>query len=112
MSTAETTVFTHAEYMAAPREAQAAAHRRFFAQGVTDGLTRLVAQIIGAEAIKASTDRHMNDIPLIRWDRLAPSVRSAALSLNKRTGAGSQVSLSDCVCLAKEAAKQWKEAQP
>ena len=47
-------------------------------------------------------DRHLNNIPLKKWDNLAPIARHNLL----RIGINS-ISLSDCVCLMKAAARRW-----
>lgn len=102
--------FTRADYMStsADREASAKAHRRYYAQFVTPGVRSLVESRIGKKAILASTDPHMNDIPLAKWDRLHQCLPLEPGIFKKLTGSNSY-SLSDSVCIAKEAAKQIKE---
>lgn len=54
------------------------------------------------DEVRNSQDPHLNDIPLDRWDRMDPLVRSKAGS------AGMQAwSLSDSVCCLKVMAKKW-----
>ena len=72
-------------------------HRDHFAQFVTQQNIDFVVRAIGAKKILNSTDFYLNDIPLKKWDRLAPGFM--------RNG----FSLADCVCTAKEAARQYKE---
>jgi hypothetical protein len=103
--------FTRQQYMAAPLAEQAAAHRKYYAQAVTQTLIDSVVRIIGSKAILASKDRHLNDIPLIEWDNMCGMVEPYARAMNRRIGYTGGVSLSDCVCIAKEAAKQWLEQQ-
>lgn len=108
--------FTRKDYMADPCHAvgneadRAAAHRRYYAQFVTPYVLSLVRARIGVDRIKASTDRHFNDIPLRLWDQLHPALVQGVANIGaKINGAGFGVSLSDIVCVAKEAAKQIKE---
>lgn len=140
---AEPPVILRSTYMA---ESQAAfeagtdtmvAHRRYFAQFVTPAVIATVVRVIGADRLLASTDHpHMNDIPLARWDQLAPWRVRYAANLHRPVGLGvhrpnlpseelpidlarfrksvghprSLGSMSDYTCIAKEAARQWKEA--
>ena len=85
--------------------------REFYGQFVDPSLRLSVGSIIGIDKIMNSTDESFNDIPLEKWDNLAPLVRShCGHSIAKANGT-SGISLSDCVCTAKEAAKQIKEYQ-
>lgn len=54
---------------------------------------------IPLEEVRHSTDPHLNDITLDRWDRHDPIVRSLA--------AGLPWSLSDTVCVLKVHARRW-----
>lgn len=72
-------------------------HREYYAQFVTPHTMGVVVDFIGADKIMNSTDEHMNDIPLAKWDRLHGIIPKCN-------------SISDTVCTAKEAAKQFKEA--
>ena len=72
-------------------------HRDHFAQFVTQQNIDFVVRAIGAKKILNSTDFYLNDIPLKKWDRLAPGFMRKGFSL------------ADCVCTAKEAARQYKE---
>ena len=103
--------YTRAEYMKdAQQEGKgpSAAHRRYFGQFVTDGTKYRVLSAIGLDRLKASTDPHLNDIPLKLWDQLTPQLPGSA-GFSK---AGDYYTLSNGVCLAKEAARQIIEAQP
>lgn len=102
---------TRQEYLAAntaafiAKEDTMVPHRAFFAQWVNDQTIRYVVASIGGDRIKASTDPHMNDIPLREWDVLRPPLAA------KTTDFGlSGFSLSDWVCVSKEAARQYAEA--
>lgn len=84
-----------------------ATHREYYAQFVNERTIAFVVRMIGADDIKASTDAHMNDIALARWDRIAgPSLPMAATF----KAAGDTSSLCGLVCVAKEAARQFKES--
>ena len=106
------TPFTRADYMRASDPDEA--HRRYYAQFVTDSVLWLVSARIGAARIRASTDPHFNDIPLRSWDALEPAIRDLCLSrmgdINGRVDHNNGIawSLSDAVCIAKEAARQIK----
>jgi hypothetical protein len=99
-------------------------HREYYGQFVNDGVISAVVRTIGARKILASTDPHLNDIPLHRWDALAGySNRQYSREHERFTGGllmhlvgrdlskanGGGVSPSDLVCVAKEAARQYKE---
>ena len=72
-------------------------HRTVFARFVTQQTIDSVVRAIGANKIINSTDFYLNDIPLKKWDRLSPMFMREGFSL------------ADCVCTAKEAARQYKE---
>lgn len=121
--------YTRSDYLA-DRGDRTAAHRRWFGQFVTTPVIEYVVRTIGASVLAASTDEHLNDIPLALWDAMAPArvLTDAYQGLTRvpkpeptplpidvvrlRAGNGAAgVSLSDYVCIAKEAARQWIEAQ-
>lgn len=110
------TYFTRTDYMSSPVHAQgteeerAAAHRRYYAQFVTPSIKHLVMSRIGVDRIKASTHPHMSDIPLKEWDNLDSAIRPTGASIHKKINGVCAWSLSDTVCVAKEAAKQIKES--
>jgi len=77
-------------------------HRDYYSQFVTDNTKKAVLHSIGKEALFSSTDEHMNDIPLHRWDAISHVLNSDALKQAKEgflTPAG-------WVCIAKEAGRQ------
>lgn len=79
-------------------------HDEYYAQ-FGKHLVELVSNTIGKERIENSNDPHFNDISLNRWDNLAGAVRmKCGKSIGEANGNGG-VSLSDCVCSAKSAAK-------
>lgn len=102
------TVYTRQQYLAESYEKGLEAHRRYFGQFVTPGTISRVVNTIGADRIRASTDPHMNDIPLKLWDALAPGLPGSSGFAK----AGDYYTLGNGVCLAKEAARQWREANP
>lgn len=86
-------------------------HHEYYAQFVTRGAISRVLRFIGKDKIEASTDPHMNDIPLAMWDHLNMAEvinrdlwRSANGHENKSTYPWSK---SDNVCIAKTAARVW-----
>ncbi len=95
---------TRTEYMKTPT---ASSHRAYYAQYVTVGLISFVARGIGIDVILASTDEHMNDIPLGQWDVLALQVPLKVVEMLKSNG--DFLSLGTGVCILKEAARQIKE---
>ncbi|MFH7600604.1 hypothetical protein WDV06_36735 [Streptomyces racemochromogenes] len=106
--------YTRKQYMADPchsadgdrKAAAAAAHRRYYAQLVNARTIAYVVSIIGADKLRASTDEHLNDIPLRKWDNLTSGLPLATSFANLEDYA----TLGGLVCVAKEAAHQWIEA--
>jgi hypothetical protein len=80
-------------------------HREFYAQFVTDHVRNRVAVRFGRPRLEASTDPHMNDIPLAEWDTLGP-VGSKA----KWDELGDFPTMAGRTCIYKEAAKQLVES--
>lgn len=97
-------VITRQEYMSGQ-----ATHAQYYGQFVTDDVTRFVVSQIGEKALRASTDPHMNDIQLAYWDLLHPVLRSMCGAHLAKTGGTAGYSLSDSVCIAKQAARLWLE---
>jgi hypothetical protein len=95
---------TRSDYMS-----KAITHREYYGQFVTPEVTALVLQEITAERINRSTDPHFNDIGLPRWDRMSGDIDRLTRAAVK--AAGDTMSLSTTCCIAKEAARQIKEAQ-
>lgn len=91
-------------------------HRPFYAQFVTPHILRAVEDFIGIDAIVASKDKHLNDIPLIKWDSLSCSLKGP-LSVAGEIEYGPEYtgkkfySLANGVCILKEAAWQIKETR-
>ena len=82
-------------------------HNEFYAQFATLSTRRWVETTIGVERLKASTDQHLNDIPLSLWDEYFKSVafRCEVLPLLKEAGDVCANSLGNAVCVAKAAAR-------
>ena len=80
-------------------------HAEYYAQfGIC--LIKLVENRIGKQRILESNDPYFNDIPMAEWDRLEPSVRQfVGCMIREYNGPKAGVSLSDCVCAAKSAAR-------
>lgn len=108
------------EYMANSAEL----HRAYYSQFVNAGVRNLVKCYIGMEALLKSTDKHLNDIPLAKWDSMViphnakgyvrGTIEDGMLIgyLNgtqmKACGEGG-LSLGVGVCILKEAARQLIE---
>lgn len=88
------------------REKARELHQKYYGQLVTEGIKRTVKKEFGMERLLASTDPHLNDIPLKRWDDLyLPNIPSMK-------PLGDYLTLAGKVCIAKEAARQLiEEAQ-
>ena len=91
----------------ANRDTAAALHRQYYAQLVNKPTIACVVRMIGADDLLASTDPHFNDIRLDRWYRVGPMVPVAI----NFPALGDYATKAGLVCVAKEAAHQWVEAQ-
>lgn len=104
-------MFTREQYLKSSvgenRHAGPANHRRYYSQFVDAQVITRVVRSIGAERLRKSTDPHFN-IPLARWDRLAQNLGPLAINFKSVGDYATQAGL---VCVAKEAARQWVEAQ-
>lgn len=103
------TLITRAEYMADSSNL----HHAYYLQFATRATFAIVLARIGRSAIAESTDPHMNDIPLCRWDALNESIRSSIRQRVKGQAEGYPAgrfswSLSDAVCIAKAVAREIK----
>jgi hypothetical protein len=97
-------MFTRKQYL--DRECN---HREYYAQFVTPGVKQRVLQRFGIDALKASEEPSFNDLPLAVWDSLLVPVPSEIAS--KLRECGDYATLSGCVCILKEAARQLVEAR-
>lgn len=87
--------------------ANMARHRAYYAQYVNESTIAAVVRAIGAERLRASTDPHLNDIPLGEWDAL-----TSRLPHSRRWDElGDYPTVAGLGCIAKEAARQWLEAE-
>lgn len=81
-------------------------HREYYAQFVTSRIKAIVTQQITLEKLLASTDEHLNDIPMSLWDRLP----SQEIPVHKMRQCGDYLTSSGEVCIFKEAAQQIIES--
>ena len=81
-------------------------HKEFYGQFVTESVKKAVLCKISKTRLLASTDPHLNDIPLSEWDNLYPVMFQITAREVARANESSGVSLSDMVCVAKAAARQ------
>lgn len=95
------------------RAANTALHRKYYGQFVTPAVIDTVVRFIGRDVILNSTNKDgcFNDIPLLRWDKLSGLIGAMCNGHIRRCNGSGGVSLSDHVCVAKEAAKQWRELE-
>jgi hypothetical protein len=76
-------------------------HREYHAQFVNESVKNRVVYAIGMDKLLASTDKHLNDIPLKMWDTLGP-----VGSKTQWDAAGDYATMSGRTCIYKEAARQ------
>ena len=95
-------------------EDSAKLHHPYYEQFLLKSAEGYVVRIIGEKRILSSTDPHMNDIPLQNWDNLGMANyidkdmwRKAHNHESKGTYPWAK---SDNVCLAKTAARNFKNA--
>ena len=92
-------------------------HEEWWQQFVTEGTICYVRCTIGFSRIVASTDEHLNDIPLGLWDRLIIAQAHDKMDVKAwkeahgipRENPRFPWSLSDTVCIAKCAAQMIQE---
>lgn len=86
-------------------------HDVYYGQFCNEGVKSAVLHSIGKARIKRSADKHFNDIPLVMWDSMAGAIKSACgRQIAEANGTGG-ISMSDCVCVAKAAARIIKEGE-
>ncbi len=93
--------------------------REYYEQFSSPDVCAAVANHIGPKKLLASTDEHLNDIPLIEWENapwfgMSNQVAIANQSTYSQADIGKNilvVSLSDKVCAVKAAARKWIAAQ-
>jgi hypothetical protein len=79
-------------------------HRQYYAQFVDDNVKKRVFSLISLKKLLSAKDEYLNDIKLELWDRVLSPLPTYIG--DKIRDSGTFPSLSDCVCIAKEAAKQ------
>lgn len=77
-------------------------HSEYYGQFVDEGIKQEVLRKIGKTRLEKSKDLHLNDIPLRLWDTFPLHARTNQLLKQ----AGTYGTLSDVVCIYKQAAKQ------
>jgi hypothetical protein len=96
----EAKVFSRADYM----DGRCTRHQ-YWSQFVTPQALRLVKDDIGMKALRGSTDPHLNDIALERWDQLGRFLSDEWIrAVKAKTGDVHNVTTSDRVCILKTAA--------
>lgn len=104
METKKVPIISRADYLARRHT-----HAEYYSQFITPNITRIVATRIGLKRLKLSTDEHLNDIPLSRWDAIGfaiiPDIRDALKQ------AGDCDSMSGRVCILKAAARMLLMAE-
>ena len=96
-------MITRTEYMAD----SANLHQAYYSQAVTPSVIAWVESRIGVNALLASTNPHLNDIPLGKWDAFIQSPAwPAACKILRDTGDTAPNTLGCAVCVAKAAARQ------
>jgi len=85
-------------------------HDTYYGQFVSSAIVELVADSIGVDRIRASTDPHMNDIPLRDWDQLEASI-GLLVHKNHRKKTGEGWSSGTSVCIAKAAARRIQRGE-
>jgi len=81
-------------------------HEEYYQQFVTPEINRIVKDRIGMEAILKSSDAHLNDIALKKWDVAAMAAMQWLRDPMHK--AGDTLSLAGAVCVLKQAAKNFK----
>ena len=101
MTTTKEKVFTRQDYLN-----KKCSHREYYSQYVTEGIRKGVCSYIGIDKLRASTDEHLNDIPLKEWDYITVSILSCTGLTLKMEERGDYSTLAGHVCILKEAARQ------
>ena len=76
-------------------------HREYYAQFVSCDIKVAVVQIIGTEALLASVDENLNDIPLVKWQ----TIPKYGLAITMQE-CGDYLTQAGWVCIVKEAGQQ------
>ena len=78
-------------------------YKEYYAQFVTESHINKVVSIVGKDKLLNSTDKNLNDIPLIIWDRIMAPVGTS----NKMKEVGDSLTLAGQVCINKSSARQF-----
>jgi hypothetical protein len=81
-------------------------HREYYAQFVNEDTKNSVLRGIGKQALLKSTDEHLNDIKLYKWDSLYIEYNRDVFKTCDTYG----MTMATWVCIAKEAGRQIIEA--
>jgi hypothetical protein len=106
---AQPTLYTRQDYMN-----KICTHGQYYGQfsEYCPYIIEFVVNNIGKKAIMASECPHFNDIPLKKWDALHFGIRNLVGNIVQQcNGKNAGYSLSDSVCIAKQAARIFKNAQ-
>ena len=79
-------------------------HAEYYGQFVNENIKDNIVRRIGLDAIRNSTDKHMNDIALKKWD----CVGIPSHTVSQLIECGDNYSLAGAVCINKAAARQIK----
>jgi|TARA_B100001094_G_scaffold17444_1_gene15012 hypothetical protein len=90
------TKFSRSEYLDGQVE-----HQKYYAQMLNTDIIKAVVSSVGVDKILNSTDEHMNDIPLGKWDQA-----TRKFHINKWPE-GDSPSQAGRVCVAKAGAKEF-----
>ena len=97
---------TREEYLELSRSGNGTeAFHQYYGQFVTPYVLGVVRRHMGEDIIRASKDTHFNDIPLRMWDELVPLVWHGVASRNEELNGTRAVSVCECVCTLKAAAR-------
>lgn len=83
-------------------------HDEYYLQFGTERMEERIHGAIGMKLIMASTDPHMNDIPLAMWDKLYPSFQ-VLVDRSLLEKAEEDMSLSTSVCVLKALARKMQQ---
>lgn len=102
MNTETKQLFTRADYMA-----KRCTHEQYYRQFVQPADLLTVRTRIGVARLQASSDEHLNDIPLQEWDNMPLHGPSQATM----KACGDWVSPAGKVCILKQAARMLLEQE-
>lgn len=97
-------MITRADYMKDSENLHQVYYRQF--RPAVDRHVRSLIADIGIDKVREyyKADRHLNNIPIERWDRIAQVAKHEIANINKKLGRGCVWCLSDGVCASKACA--------